>query len=174
MFAKAVNLELKRRRKGQVFSCSRVESCNLTRSQLTAIVEGGTALFGVHKTGHRHPRGWQGWWPKIAVRPFCISGITLSSELWFQWSRTFWKDNKKLYRLELVVLGFELKVAPPWSLGCLVPGLALGYLLSTLKLGGLCRCAWKPSNSHTLDSEHPIECECDCSVIALWGCIKWH
>ena len=27
--------------------------------------------------------------------------------------------------------------------------------------------AWEPSNSHMLDSDYPIECECDSSVIAL-------
>jgi hypothetical protein len=46
-----IKSELKRRRKGQGFGCSRVRSCNLTRSQITAIVEGGTALFGGQKVG---------------------------------------------------------------------------------------------------------------------------
>ena len=34
-----------------------------------------------------------------------------------------------------------------------------------MSLGGLCRCAWEPSNSHTLDSDHSIECECDSSAL---------
>jgi hypothetical protein len=41
-----IKLERKRRRKGQGFGCSGVKSCNLTRSQIAAIVEGGNALFG--------------------------------------------------------------------------------------------------------------------------------
>jgi hypothetical protein len=39
--------------------------------------------------------------------------------------------------------------------------------LSTLRT--LCPClesTWEPSNSHTLDSDHPIECKYDSSAIA--------
>jgi hypothetical protein len=61
------------------FWLSRVRSCNLTWNELAAIVEGGTALFGVHRTGHRHPRAVSG---AVAI-PFRISSITLSSELQF-------------------------------------------------------------------------------------------
>jgi hypothetical protein len=79
-----MNSELKRRRKGQDFGCLGVESCDLTCSQLAAIIEGGTALSGVHGTGHHHPRVVHCHpraLPWAAATPFRISGITLSSEL---------------------------------------------------------------------------------------------
>ena len=62
------------------YGCPGVRSCNLTCSQLVAIVEGGTALSGVHRTGHRHPGVVSG----AVATPFRISGITLSSELRFR------------------------------------------------------------------------------------------
>ena len=43
-------------KKSASYGCPGVGSCNLTCSQLAAIVGGGTALFGVHRTVHRHPR----------------------------------------------------------------------------------------------------------------------
>jgi hypothetical protein len=61
------------------FGCPGIESCNLTCSQLAAIVEGGTALANVHRTGHCHPRAMLG----ATTTPFRILGITLSSELQF-------------------------------------------------------------------------------------------
>ena len=45
------------------YGCPSVRSCNLTRSQIAAIIEGGTALSGgqnmgttTHRVLHRHPR----------------------------------------------------------------------------------------------------------------------
>jgi hypothetical protein len=61
------------------FGCLGVKSCNLTCSQFAAIVEGGTALSNVHRTGHCHPRAMLG----ATATPFRISDITLSSELQF-------------------------------------------------------------------------------------------
>jgi hypothetical protein len=38
-------------KKSASYGCPRVRSCNLTRSQIVAIVEGGTALSGGQKVG---------------------------------------------------------------------------------------------------------------------------
>ena len=46
------------------YGCPGVESCNLTRSQITAIIEGGTVLFQWPKSRHRHPRAVPGAVPK--------------------------------------------------------------------------------------------------------------
>ena len=59
------------------YGCPGVRSCNLTRSQITAIVVGGTALFGGQKVGTTT----LGRCPKIVAAPFHISGITPSFEI---------------------------------------------------------------------------------------------
>ena len=58
-------------KKSASFGCSGVRSCNLTRSQIVAIVEGGTALSSGQKVGtatpravHHHPRAVPGVVPK--------------------------------------------------------------------------------------------------------------
>ena len=62
------------------YGCSRVGSCNLTRSQIAAIIECGTALSDGQKVGN----AILGRCQKTVTTPFRISGITPNSKLRFR------------------------------------------------------------------------------------------
>ena len=63
------------------YGCLGVGSCNLTHSQIAAIIEGCTALFGGQKVGtatpravHHHPRAVPGVVPKNSSSTFSYFG----------------------------------------------------------------------------------------------------
>ena len=71
------------------YGCPGVRSCNITCSQLAAIVGGGIALFGVHRTGHHHPRAV----PRVVPKKLgSLNGpVTMAV-----WHCHFFRERRKL------------------------------------------------------------------------------
>ena len=102
-----MKLEKKMRRKEQVWVVRGSENATKLVPNAQPFLGGGTTLSGVHQTAWGGGTATPCNVPISAALPFRILGTTLSSELQFRLSKTFWKANEILYKLEVMEIDLE-------------------------------------------------------------------